>query len=314
MIERRSGRWGSVRALGALAMLATVLALAAGCSHGDDPVGGLTVEPAHVTLAYPQPIPVRLTWTPTVLPESDSGTLVVFVHLLSGPKQVIRTFDHPFPKTWTPGTPVTYSIDLGQSALAPPIVPGHYILSIGLYDGAHQRFALRTTGQELAHQEYQVAEVEVLPTAAPAPTFAFSSGWDAPEPTGDNQKPMRRWVDDPGTITISGMPANGIVRLSLRVPEVKTDGGEKLLLDPGVERPRVAVTSTCGAGQLPVDGYGPHVLDVRVAAGQSCDITVDPLFKVVRSDTVTPRAPAFLEDLEWKPEAPATPAKPAGTP
>ncbi|HEV7784478.1 MAG TPA: hypothetical protein VGQ28_04020, partial [Thermoanaerobaculia bacterium] len=230
MNELRRGSGGVVRPLAAVLTLAALAVLAAGCSHGKEPIGGLTVEPAHVDLVYPQPIPVRLTWTPTALPENDSGTLVVFVHLLAGPKQVIRTFDHPFPKTWTPGTPVSYLLDLGQSALAPPIVPGHYILSMGLYDGAHQRFALRTTGKELAHQEYQVAEIDVPKGAAPAPSFAFSSGWDAPEPTGDNQKPMRRWIDDPGTITIAGMPAAGIVRLGLRVPEVKADGGERLLL------------------------------------------------------------------------------------
>jgi len=289
-------------ALAALLALLAPLALA-GCGS-DEPVGGIKAEPAAVRLVYPQPVPVRLTWTPSAAVDSDTGKLLVFAHLISAPKQIVRTFDHPFPQAWTPGKPVSYTLDLGQSALVPPLAPGRYRLTVGLYDGERHRWPL-SGAEAVASKEYAVADVEV-PAGRPAsPSFRFSETWGAPEKTGDSQTVLRRWVDKPSTIAVEGAPMAGAVRLTLRIPEVQQQGGERLLLDPGYARPIVAIDSTCDGKPHPVHGFGPHTVEIPVAAGQACQITVDPRFAVARTDTVTPRSPAFLEELLWKPEAPA---------
>lgn len=295
-------RFGAATPALAACAAAGVLALA-GCG-GDEPIGTVKAEPAAVRLAYPQPMPLRLTWTPSRPIESETGQLLVFVHLLSGPKQVVRTFDHLFPEPWTPGKPVSYTIGLGQSAMAPPIGPGSYQLSIGLYDGERERWPL-AGGEEIARREYAVAQIEVPASPPPAPKFDFGPGWGALEKTGDTQTLLRRWIDKPATIAVSGVPAAGAVVVKVRIPEVNQEGGERLLLEVGSKKPVVVLASNCGGQRQRMTGFGPHTAEVPVAAGQTCDINLIPRFSVAQVDTIAPRSAAFLEELMWKPGAPA---------
>ena len=302
-IRRTAALRAALPGLAVIAAFGALAAALAGCG-GDEPVAQVKAEPAAVRMAYPQPVPVRLTWTPEKPIESETGQLLVFAHLLSGPKRVVRTFDHPFPQPWTPGKPVSYTLALDQSALAPPIAPGSYRLSIGLYDGDRERWALGG-GEEIARREYALVDVEVPPTPPPSPKFAFGTAWGAVEKTGDSQTLLRRWIDGMATLGISAVPAAGSVVLKVRIPEVNQQGGERLLLDAGTQRPLVIVGTTCDGKRRRMGGFGLHTIEVPVAAGQSCDIVLNPRFKVARVDTIEPRSPAFLEALLWKPEAPA---------
>src|SRR5262245_39249838 len=99
----------------------------AGCGGPQTPVAQLTVEPRQVTLPPAQVRPLRLTWTPSAALEGEEPT--VFIHLLDADSKVVRTFDHSFPERWREGTPVSYDVDLYQSALAPPLPAGQYRLT-----------------------------------------------------------------------------------------------------------------------------------------------------------------------------------------
>src|SRR5258708_1346167 len=94
--------------------------------------------------------------------EESRSEPLVFLHLLGPKGQVLRTFDHPFPQHWVAGTPVSYDVKLYQSALAPPLDPGKYRLTVGLYDQGGRRWALAGLGEPIARQEYLPAEL-VLP-------------------------------------------------------------------------------------------------------------------------------------------------------
>src|SRR5258707_1114596 len=106
----------------------TLAVLAGSCKKNEAPVGKVEVAPGTVVLAPSEVQKIQLTWTPTAPLGSDSAT--VFVPLLDGEKKVVRTYDHPFPQAWTPGTPVTYDVKIFQSAIPPPLAPGKYSLTV----------------------------------------------------------------------------------------------------------------------------------------------------------------------------------------
>lgn len=110
------------------------LVLLGGCSESKEPVGKLTVSPPNLTLGYPGFTPLELDFEMTA-PLDSQGTPIVFVHVIDEPGEVMRTFDHPLPGAWTTGGRLSYEIDLHQSALAPPLAPGDYDLTVGLYEG-----------------------------------------------------------------------------------------------------------------------------------------------------------------------------------
>jgi hypothetical protein len=69
-------------------------------------------------------------------------------------------------RSWLPGAPITVQ---NQFALPADLKPGHYTVSLGLFDGSSGKdrpveFALRASHRE-SDGFYQVAEVEVSPTA-----------------------------------------------------------------------------------------------------------------------------------------------------
>ena len=150
-----------------------LLIAATGCSkEAPTPVGQLEVSPKSVTLGAGEIKTVKLKWTPTAPLEGVKGTPTVFVHLLDDSGEVVRTFDHPLPQTWTVGTPISYDIDVFQSAVAPPLPPGKYRLTVGLFDQENQRWALAGLGEEIAKREYQAAEVEAT-TQTSMPRLEF---------------------------------------------------------------------------------------------------------------------------------------------
>src|SRR3954447_23082975 len=101
------------------------VSLAAGCGGGKQtPVGRVGVEPSLVRLPFGQAQTVRLTWTPSAPLEGETPT--VFVPLLDGQHQVVRTLDHPLPERWREGAALTDDFRVYQSALAPPLAAGKY--------------------------------------------------------------------------------------------------------------------------------------------------------------------------------------------
>lgn len=160
-----------------LTVAVAVVAPFAACAPAPEPVGRLTAEPVRVDLPYPRFADLQLRFEPTAPLEGLVGEANVFVHVLEEPGNVIRTFDHPLPETWTPGEPIEYSIPLYQSALGPPLQPGVYPVSVGIYDGEGSRWPLITDGAEVDSGEYAVAELTVPEAAGEEPMFYFSAAW-----------------------------------------------------------------------------------------------------------------------------------------
>jgi hypothetical protein len=288
-----------------------------GCRHQAPVVAGLEVQPHVVSLAYPQLATVHLTWTPNAgaAGETPSEPLV-FVHLLDAKHQVLRTFDHPFPQHWAAGTPIAYDVKLFLSALAPPIDPGRYHLTIGLFDPSGKRWALSGLGEPVGRDEYQAAEVDVQPQPA-GPHVAFSDAWQPLEAGSDKQVVAHRWLaDQPGEIRVDTIPGPGTLWLSFRI--AAGDGaGEKLTLhDPGSNSPAAVVRDTCGGVETGISGTGRHDVEMPVdgpGAGGVCVITLTPNFHVVTANHPERTRSVAVDNVAWIPGA-AHGASPAGDP
>jgi hypothetical protein len=269
-----------------LALVAALLWCAVGCHRKAPNAGGLEVQPRSITLPYPRLVTVRLSWTPAASAggEDSPSEPQVFLHLLGPKGQVLRTFDHPFPQHWVAGTPVSYDVKLYQSALAPPLDPGKYRLTVGLYDQGGRRWALEGLGEPIARQEYLAAEVQVPPQAA-GPRLEFSPSWLALAAGSDKQVVARRWLaDQPGEIRVEAIPGPGTLWLSFRIPP--GDGStEKLVYhDAATNTPSVVVRGTCGAVETGISGPGPHEVEMPIeAAGTDgvCRISLVPNFHIL---------------------------------
>jgi hypothetical protein len=243
----RSGASGTVRSRSAppiyflAALLGTALILASSC-RPSAPVASLRVSPATVRLGHPESAPLHFAWLPAIGPDNMKGALTVFVHLLDERRAVRRTFDHPFPQPWVAGKPVSYDLELYQSALAPGLPPGSYAVTAGLYDpSSGSRWAVDAGGAELGRREYRVGTVEVPPPdPAAVPRFEFAGEWGPVEPDPSVQILARRRLHGPATLVFAGRPAlAGTVRLALTVHgaslAVESDcaPGAAVRLDPG---------------------------------------------------------------------------------
>jgi hypothetical protein len=284
--------------------LAAVLTLCAAGCHRQVPVAGsLEVQPRSVTLPYPQLTVVHLTWSPAAAAgEGDTPSEpLVFLHLLGAKGQVLRTFDHPFPQRWVAGTPVSYDVKLYQSALAPPLDPGRYRLSAGLYDPSGKRWALGGLGEPIGRQEYVAAEVEVPPPPA-GPRFEFSPVWLPLEAGSDKQVVARRWLaDQPGEIRVQAIPGPGTLWLSFRIPRGEGAAEKLVYHDPAANTPAVVVRSTCGAVETGISGPGRHDVEMPVeapGAEDACRISLVPNFHVVSIDRPGRRS-VSLECAAW---------------
>jgi len=190
-----------IRSTCALLLSLSLLAVC-GCRRPSQPVARLEVEPRSPVLPFAGSVELDAAWEPVLPLAGLKGDPMVFVHLLDAGGGISRTFDHPLPFSWQPGTPESYLIELWQSALAAPLAPGSYRLSLGIYDLKKHRWPLIVDGEEIDDQEYVVAEVTVPAVDAAAPSAVFSDGWLAAEPGGSKQVPAVRWLMEDGSIEL----------------------------------------------------------------------------------------------------------------
>ena len=268
-------------------------ALLAGCREGSTPAASLSFTPAAVRLAYPQSAAVKLSWRPARELDRLHGKPLVFVHLLDraeGTSTVLRTFDHALPQAWAAGKPQDYELDLYQSALAEPLPPGRYVLSLGLYDDSWgYRWPLQTGGPEAARREYRVATVEVSGADPSAPKFSFSAGWRETEAVPTRQVLAHRCLSGPASLLIGEIRAAGTLRLLWTIPG----------------QPRIAFASTCEEGRRETLAIGQTWVSVRVPAdmaGGRCELRVEPE-QPPAGAAMAPAPAACLEVLAWRPDA-----------
>lgn len=304
--------------------------LAAGCGGGDTPVARVEVQPREVRLPFSQAQPLKLTWTPSAALDEQP---TVFVHLLDGEGQVVRTFDHAFPERWREGTPVSYDVKLYQSTLAPPLPAGKYRLSLGLYGKDGDRWALDGLGEPIARNEYVAAQVEV-PSQTPHMRFLFSPTWLPVEPGGDRQVLARRWMADRATIRLTNQRAPGTVWMMVHIPETNAPD-YKLVLDQGAGSPSVLVAGNCGGSESNISGPGLHEVELALdppPQGGFCRILMSSNFILEPTPAAGPagrKRSVSVDNLAWIPrgggrkgrqgkaaagaagaEEPATPAAP----
>lgn len=298
------------RPLLATPLLLLSAALAAGCGGEDPAVGTVEVSPSTVRLAHPTVQPIRLAWAPSAALEAEP---LVFVHLLDEQGAVLRTFDHPFPRRWRPGEPVEYEVKLYQSALAPPLPPGRYRLTLGLYGAGGERWPLAGLGEPVARREYPAVEVEV-PAEPVGPEIGFSPSWLAVEPGADRQVLARRWVNGRGAIRLSDLQEPGGVWMVVRIPPADA-ANEDLVFDGGASAQSVLVRSDCGGSETGISGVGAHELILPVETvppDGACRIVLLPSFHL-KSRGAGPNRSVVLENLAWVPSrsSRSSPARPA---
>lgn len=288
------------------ALLAAGLALAggsAGCSgSAGEPAARLGVEPESLELPYGAYADLRFRWT---LLEEIEASPRVFVHLLDSDGDLVRTFDHEPPASWRVGTETAYEARLYQSLLAPPLPPGSYTLTAGLYDPiGGERWALQTAGEEVGRSEYRVAAVEVPERieGADLPAVQFNASWSPTLAGGDRQVIALRWLTEEGTIRLDDLGSGGTAWLALAIPEEQVGTMRRRIVDPpaGGGEPRVKLTSSCSGFEAEVSGQGTHGVEVPVeTAPEGCEITLAPNFVMESPDA--DRRSLVLEVLAWKP-------------
>jgi len=227
--------------------LAPILATACLLScHPQAPVAALRASTQTLVLPYPQRASLELSWRPLGPLGETAGSPMVFAHLVDREGRVRRTFDHPFPDTWTAGSEVTYPLHLDQSAVAPPLPPGTYDLTMGLYAAQGRRWSLDVEGAEVDDQEYALVEVTIPRPVTPTPRFEFSGGWTAPQDTGTRQVVATRWLGgDDAELAIWGHDWPGEAVLSFSIPRLQEPEFRLRTLAPDTA-PAVAVESDCG--------------------------------------------------------------------
>jgi hypothetical protein len=284
----------------------------AGCGEKTTPVAQVEVSPRSFRLGFPELRTVHLTWHPSAPLDGAKGNPTVFVHLRDDKDNVVRTFDHPFPDRWREGTPVSYDLKLYQSSLAPPLVPGHYRLTLGLAGEGKQRWALDGLGDPIARKEYLAAEVDVPPVQgrrAGGAHFAFSKQWLAPESGGDRQVLARRWLgDSAGAIRVAGLRQPGTLWMVVRIPS-RDVAGELQIQEGGTNVPTVLVQADCGEFEASLSGPGAHEVQIPVETvpiGGICRLVLRPNFHFVSKGATAARS-VSLENSSWEPQPGTTP-------
>jgi len=282
--------------------LVPILALV-GCESSEPPVAGLQVEPEQLRLPFPGVIDLELSWAMELPLDGLQGRPLVFVHLVDEQGDVLRTFDHSLDFEWQPGQRQQYVIRLHQSALAPPVEPGTYGLTMGLYDSADQRWPLRVDGKQVGRNEYRVAEVEVGGASQESPMFFFSPAWLPLESGLDAQVVARRWLGDAeGTIRVTECPKSGRIWMLIRIPSDEP-GVSRVALDDEASTPEVRITSTCGLEEICISGPGFHEIEISLQEAdkellEECELRLEPNFHLLEEDSLTNRSMA-LEVLAW---------------
>ncbi len=320
-----------------IATLAAGLAVFAGCGGDDaEPVGRLAAEPREISLAYGTYAELAFTWSPTAELEGASGAARVFLHLLDEEGDLARTFDHDLPGTWGVGEERSYRVPVYQSLLAPPLPPGRYSLTAGLYDADGNRWPLAFEGERVGRHEYQVAAVEIPTRGAELPAVQFSPSWSPTLAGADRQVVAFRWLAGEGDLSLGSVPGAGTLWMVLRIPGAREAGMTRRLLPVEVEgeeagreagedaseepaaaddggmgpagagtaapagEPWVSVESSCGGFEAQVSGEGRHDLKVPIpAAGSDCVLTLSPNYTVESPDGDD--RTVLLEVLAWGP-------------
>lgn len=244
-----------------------------GCSREPDSVARLTVSPSTIVVRGGECTPVTLRWLPTAQLERREGNPTVFVHLLDGPHNLVRTFDHPLSFPWHVGTGVSYEIDICDSALASPLPPGMYNLKVGLYDDQlGYRWPLATNGVDAGARGYRVAQVVVPSTPGTVPKFTMAGPWGKREEVGDKQIRVRHSFSSGARLELEGVTSPGAVRFTLRLPD-RAQGS-------------TVVETTCG-GRWSTSDRGLHVVELPVTSRDCAIVFTTP-------------AEASIENLGWK--------------
>lgn len=280
-------------------LLVTTLTALAGCQPQGEPVGELTVEMGEGELPYPAWRTLRLSFRPTASLGAEDVQPLVFVHLLREKGRVLRTFDHRLPARWRAGEEVGYDITLYQSALAPPLEPGEYTLTVGLYNASGERWPLLVEGEDLGRFEYAVAKVQASPPGDSTPELLFSPEWSAVEEGTDLQVLARRWLSGEGTLTARGLEIPGTLWMKVRIPQPQ-GSASRLVVHDG-EEPRVTIAAACSGSEFTLAGPGEHTVTLPVFSENgsgACEIRFASNFYLLRMDSLK-RASLALEVLSW---------------
>jgi hypothetical protein len=292
-----------------------LLAAVSGChKEAPVPVGRVEVSPKSLRLGLGEIKPISLKWIPSAPLSGLKGDPMVFVHLVDDAGEVLRTFDHPLPKPWTPGTPIADDFKIYQSGIAEPLPAGNYRLTVGLFDSGGHRWALDGLGLSIAKSEYVAATVEAsAQTSCPKLEFA-ERVWMPAEATGDRQVPTRRWLINQGAVRLLDVKASGTAWMVLRIPD-GTGEGQRLVVNEGSNTPSVIIRSTCGDQSTSISGPGFHEVEVAVSGvpqdgAQACRIILAPNFYLETPDSPAHRS-VSLENIAWIPGPPAAAPAPA---
>lgn len=300
----RSASWvhRTVAVAWVLTASATLVATA-GCGGEGEPVARLEVVPTTFELPHGSFLDLRFTWEQLAPLDGASGSLRVFVHLLDAEGRLVRTFDHDPQGPWQVGESWTYTNRIYQSFLAPPLPPGTYTLTAGLYDAEGNRWPLAVEGEAVDEGEYRVARVEVPESGPDQPALAFSQAWSPTLAGSDRQVVGYRWLTGTGEIALQEVPDSGTLWLALRVP---AEGGElqRRMNDPEAPSgavPRVGIETSCSGFQAQVSGEGPHGVEVPVTPDEGgCAVTLDPNYAM--ATLAGDRHSLTLEVVAWRGE------------
>ena len=282
-------------------LLLSALSLAPGC--GGDPPAVAEVELDRTSLELPHRrfVSVDLSWRLREPLEGRPDNLFVFLHLREEPGGVVRTFDYPWRGGWRPGALLEHRVPLHQSALGPPLEPGTYALTLGLYQVDGRRWPLSTRGEVVDRREYRVADVRVPPESGRDPIFQFSPEWLDSEPGLDRQVPARRWLTGAGHLRVTGLQGSGEVWMRLLLPS--PDDGQELVLADGASQQEAVVRTDCGEVEVRLAGVGSHGVVLPLAPGAettSCAVEIRPNYYLLGLESADRRA-VSLDGLAWNP-------------
>jgi hypothetical protein len=268
------------------------------CSPAKIPVAELSIEPQEIVMPYPQFVNVSLDWRITGTLGDAAGQPRVFLHLVDADGEVVRTFDHDFPRRFETGAEVGYSVELSQSALVPALADGEYALTAGLYDSAGTRWPLVVDGEEVAENEYRIATVTAM-SGSETPKFFFSPSWLPVEGGTDMQVLARRWLESDGVLRLTDVPSAGTLRIGIGIPQA--DGPQELVLDESASQPTIRVETTCSDYSTEVSGSDSHIVAIPVSVTgeeSACDLTFSANYYLLSRDNMSRRTMA-LEELSW---------------
>ncbi len=276
-----------------LLLLSCCLLWVAACSSRERPVAKFSAQPARLVLPYPGFTKLEIKWVPRVPLTGAAGPVTVFVHLLSGPGEVARTFDHPLPASWRVGQEIDDEVELYQSALGPPLAAGSYRLTVGLYDKSGRRWSL-SGGEPVGRDEYLAALVEVPAPDRNRASFNFVGDWGNPEAGSDRQILARRWLLGKGELDVGRLTGAADLLVGFEIP-TPTPGSEEMVFNGSSTAPTLFIDSTCKGPEVSVSGQGLQWVHYPIEpdANGRCVLDFRTNFKIVARDRGADRSIAL---------------------